>query len=53
MIEANLEKRSQANRKAVRDRFERQLEGDFELDQFCRYSWPARAVFTKVRDFWS
>lgn len=53
VIDANLEKRSPASRKAVRDRFERLLEDDFERDQFRRYSWQARAVFTKVREFWS
>lgn len=37
----------------VRDRFERLLEDDFERGQFRRYGWQARAVFSKVRDFWS
>ncbi|MDO6732678.1 replication initiation protein [Marinovum sp. 2_MG-2023] len=53
LIDASLEKRSPASRKAVRVRFERQLEDDFELGQFRRYGWHARAVFSKVRDFWS
>lgn len=53
VIDANLDKRSPASRKAVRDRFERLLEDDFERGQFRRYGWQARAVFSKVRDFWS
>lgn len=53
VIEAHLEKRSPASRKAVKDRFERLLEDEFESGQFRRYGWQARGVFPKVRDFWA
>ena len=53
VIDANLEKRSPASRKAVKDRFERQLEDEFERGQFRRYGWHARGGVPKVRDFWS
>lgn len=51
-IDAQLEKRSPASRKAMRDRFERLLQDEFEQGQFRRYGWHARAVFPKVYDFW-
>lgn len=51
-IELQLEKRSPASRKAMRDRFERLLEDEFEQGQFRRYGWHARAVFPKVYEFW-
>ena len=53
VIDANLEKRSPASRKVVKDRFERLLEDEFERGQFRRYGWHARGVFPKVREFWS
>lgn len=53
IIDSNLEKRAPASRKAMKDRFERQLQDDFEQGQFRRYGWHARAIFPKVRDFWA
>ncbi|OSP53558.1 replication initiation protein [Pseudoruegeria sp. SK021] len=53
VIDLNLEKRSPASRKAMKDRFERQLDDDFERDQFRRFGWHARGVFPKVRNFWA
>lgn len=53
IIDDNLEKRAPASRKAMKDRFERQLQDDFEQGQFRRYGWHARAIFPKVRDFWA
>ncbi|MFV0243572.1 MAG: replication initiation protein [Qingshengfaniella sp.] len=53
IIDANLEKRSPASRKAMRDRFVGLLEDDFEQDQFRRYGWHARGVFAKVHAFWT
>ncbi|WP_428928933.1 replication initiation protein [Marinibacterium sp. SX1] len=51
-IDGHLEKRSPASRKAMKDRFERSLEDEFERGQFRRYGWHARGVFAKVHDFW-
>jgi hypothetical protein len=51
-IEAHLEKRAPLSRKAIRDRFERSLEDDFERGQFRLHGWQARAIFSKVRAFW-
>ena len=51
-IDAQLEKRSPASRKAMRDRFEGQLSDEFEQGQFRRYGWHARAIFAKVWTFW-
>lgn len=51
-IDGQLEKRSPASRKAMRDRFERLLQDEFEQGQFRRYGWHARAVFAKVYEFW-
>lgn len=53
VIEAQLEKRSPSSRKAMKDRFERLLEDEFERGQFRRYGWQARGVFPKIRDFWA
>lgn len=53
IIDAHLEKRSPASRKAVKDRFERLLEDEFEQGQFRRYGWHARGVFPKVWSFWA
>jgi len=53
IIEANLEKRSPASRKAMKDRFERQLEDEIERGQFRRFGWQARIVFSRIHAFWS
>ena len=52
-IEAHLEKRAPLSRKAIRDRFERSLDDDFERGQFRLNGWQARAIFSKVRAFWA
>jgi plasmid replication initiation protein len=53
IIEEHLEKRPPVSRKAMKDRFTRLLEDDFEREQFRRYGWQARGVFPKVHAFWS
>lgn len=53
VIDAHLDKRSPASRKAMKDRFEHSLEDEFERGQFRRYGWHARGVFSKVYQFWS
>lgn len=52
-IDAHLEKRAPLSRKAMKDRFERSLEDDFERGQFRQHGWHARAIFSKVRAFWA
>ncbi|QDY70689.1 replication initiation protein [Qingshengfaniella alkalisoli] len=53
IIDANLEKRSPASRKAVKDRFTRLLEDDFERHQFKQFGWHARGAFAKIHAFWA
>lgn len=52
-IDAHLEKRAPLSRKAMKDRFERSLDDDFERGQFRLHGWHARAIFSKVWTFWS
>lgn len=53
IISEHLEKRSPTTRKALQDRFERSLDDEFELGQFRRYGWEARALFSRIYRYWS